>query len=257
MKLRLRQAAVERFERERILTLAMRAALPERPDPAAEAALVRRLAETARIAQEEAGDAAQRAAPARRSAPGRDPRTSRPPFSRRRLALRLAVAVGAFVFATAGLAVAGVKLPQPARTALDDIGVHLPNQSAVDDEGISVGDPAEVTPPVVPAVQDEPPARGKSKAAHQRVREARARRLAEGHGKKLGYTRGKAIGLNEATPPGQLQRQSAPQPPSPSPHSSPGGSAGGAHGSAGRGRSRSSHHRSSGHGGGHGHGHGR
>jgi hypothetical protein len=204
----------DELERERILTLAMRAALLQRPGPAAQDALVRRMAETARIAQQEAGDATKRAA--RRSAlPARR--------SRLGLAARLAGAVSAFVLAMAGLAVAGVKLPQPARSALHNIGVHLPNQATHVSTGQSSGEPADQA---VPA--GKPPAgdRGKSKAAHQRVREARARRLAKGHGRKLGYTRGKAIGLNEATPPGQTSprgggHHSAPANggPSPNPHS--------------------------------------
>ena len=108
----------DEFERERILTLAMRAAFTERPDPAIENGLVRRMAETARIAQQEADGATHRAVrrlPVRRS--------------RLRLAATFAAAVASFVLALAGLAVAGVTLPQPARTAFDSLGVHLPNQS--------------------------------------------------------------------------------------------------------------------------------
>jgi hypothetical protein len=204
------------LERERILVSAMRAGLLEQPDGAAGADLVQRMAETARSSRQEAiaaagvaGDRRTGAATARaerRSALG----------SQLRLAGRLAGAVGAFVLAMAGLAVAGVTLPQPARHTFDRLGIHLPNQAGGGHD-VSTGPGADTTGAPEGSQDSDNGSgsengsgpdnasgeHGKSKAAHKRVRDARAKRLAAGHGRKLGYTKGKAIGLNEATPPGQ------------------------------------------------------
>lgn len=65
-------------------------------------------------------------------APGRPVESKRragfdlPPL--RRTALRVALAAGSLVLVTAGLAVAGVRLPEPAVSVLEDLGVQLPNQ---------------------------------------------------------------------------------------------------------------------------------
>lgn len=167
MQSEVRQSEVTSF------LLALRAAVPERPDPAIAATLVSRLAATARTHQPDAstnGSTASTAtAPTRRFA--RRPRLA--------LAAKAAVALGALVISLAGLAVAGVKLPAPARAVFEGIGVNLPNQ---------VNDPAT---------------RGKSAAAHRRVLERRAQKDATKRGKALGHTRGKAIGLRGLTPPGQ------------------------------------------------------
>lgn len=100
-----------------------RVTLPVRPDPQAEADLVRRLAETVRLS-----DAA--AAPSTES--GRV--LHQPIFrSRRALIARVAVAVALVPAALAGLAFAGVTLPDATRSAFESVGVDLPNQPASDE----------------------------------------------------------------------------------------------------------------------------
>jgi hypothetical protein len=49
--------------------------------------------------------------------------------SLRRVALRVALAAASLMLVTAGLAVAGVRLPEPAVSVLEDLGVELPNQA--------------------------------------------------------------------------------------------------------------------------------
>jgi hypothetical protein len=105
------------------LLRAARVAVPAQPDPSAEASLVRRLAETARLASE-SGPADTAPMPAARID------AWRPRFA---LAARIAVAAILVPIAMAGLAFAGVRLPAPARSLLDDVGIDLPNQSDGDD----------------------------------------------------------------------------------------------------------------------------
>ena len=84
--------------------------VPTRPDPASERALIVRLAETARLAGEGAG------------ADTTPMRSVRGTGWRPRLALaaKVAAAVALLPAATAGLALAGVTLPEPAREATKD-----------------------------------------------------------------------------------------------------------------------------------------
>jgi hypothetical protein len=49
--------------------------------------------------------------------------------SLRGAALRVALAAASLMLVTAGLAVAGVRLPEPATSVLEDLGVQLPNQA--------------------------------------------------------------------------------------------------------------------------------
>lgn len=101
---------------------AVRVAVPVRLDPDADA-LVPTLVATA-ISADGAGTAEtapMRSVPARRWRP------------RLALAARVAVAVALLPALMAGLAFAGVTLPEPAREAMERIGLELPNQSAVDD----------------------------------------------------------------------------------------------------------------------------
>ncbi len=102
---------------------AARVAVPAQPDPSAEASLVRRLAETARLASE-SGITDTAPMPAVRIEAWR-PRLA--------LAARIAVAAILVPIAMAGLAFAGVRLPAPVRALLDDVGIDLPNQSDGDD----------------------------------------------------------------------------------------------------------------------------
>jgi len=101
---------------------ALRAAAAVRPGPGLEASVVPRAAETARIATLEAAD---------RPTTALEPPPGGLPWRRR-------IAVGAFAIALvpaamAGLAVAGVTLPEPARDAFESVGIELPNQSEVED----------------------------------------------------------------------------------------------------------------------------
>jgi hypothetical protein len=93
-----------------------RVALTERPDPRLEADLVRRIAAEARTAS---AGAPTREIPAR----GR---------GRFALPARIAVAAGSLVLATAGLAIAGVNLPDPVNSLFEKAGIDLPNQSAAE-----------------------------------------------------------------------------------------------------------------------------
>jgi hypothetical protein len=183
---------------------ALRAAVPARPDPLLGARLVPRLAGTARAATLEAEQRATRRA--RRS--------------RRGLVARVGIAVAAIPLIFAGLAVAGVTVPAPARDAFDAVGVTLPNQPSDHQAAQNATTPATTTTGNdVSDAAKNPAHRGKggnSAAAH---RHALAQR-AKARGKAKGHTLGQAIGLNDATPPGQTL---APTPPA---HSNAGGSSG-------------------------------
>ena len=169
---------------------ALRAAVPTRPDPAVGSDLVRRLASVARSATLETETRATRHAPRTR-------------VRRRRLALvaRVAIGVALIPLALAGLAVAGVNLPEPARDAFDSVGVNLPNQASDQAESATQKSaPATTGNDVSDSATSGPSAtQGNSAAAHQHAREQRKK----SNGKAVGHSRGKAIGLNEATPPGQ------------------------------------------------------
>jgi hypothetical protein len=120
--------------------IALRAAVPARPRPELEDALVPRLVSAARSS----GDAAAQA----RTTSISVPRTG---VWRRRLALvgRAAVALVLAVAAMAGLALAGVRIPEPARDAFEFAGVELPNQDDESDDpsdgaaGAGAGEDAE------------------------------------------------------------------------------------------------------------------
>jgi hypothetical protein len=96
---------------------ALPAALATEPDGKRSAAVVPRLAEAARIS------AAETDARATTTVIG-----SRRSTSRRALVARVAVAVALIPACMAGLAFAGVTVPEPARQAFEDVGVTLPNQ---------------------------------------------------------------------------------------------------------------------------------
>jgi hypothetical protein len=103
---------------------AIRATVPAPPDRDAEAFLVPRLAAEARSA-----------ADARAAADTGTAGVARARRRRPRLALAAKVAVGAVLVPVAmtGLAFAGVGLPEPARSAFEQAGVELPNQSDGDE----------------------------------------------------------------------------------------------------------------------------
>jgi hypothetical protein len=165
---------------------ALRAAVPVRPDPALGEDLVPRLARAARASTIEAETRASSGAAWRR---GRA-------HSRRALVARVGIAVAMLPLVLAGLAFAGVSLPDPAQSAFDRAGISLPNQATGDSSAASdTAQPADDGTDESDTVSGE----GNSHAAHQHALQQRQK----AKGKALGYTRGKAIGLNELTPPGQ------------------------------------------------------
>jgi hypothetical protein len=174
----------------------LRAAVVAEPDPRIGADLVPRLAETARASTIEAETRA----------------TRRHAHSRLRMLARVGIAVAAVPLLLAGLAFAGVTLPEPAQNAFDRLGLELPNQAggnssaATSDEDNSISDTKDTT---------TVSGRGNSHAAHQRALLNRQK----ARGKALGHERGKAIGLNEGTPPGLSGDTGAPD------HANAGGSA--------------------------------
>ena len=123
--------------------MALRAALPARAPDEVTAVTVPRLAQAARIGALEA-DAPTRD-PGGAAAAGTAPASATLGRPRHRLALvaRIAVAVALLPLLTAGLAVAGVRLPDAAVDGFDSVGVDLPNQAAPDESngtGGSAGD---------------------------------------------------------------------------------------------------------------------
>lgn len=159
---------------------ALRAAVPTQPDPRLGAELVPRLAEAARAATIEAETHSAR----HRSC------------SRLARVARVGIAVAALPLLLAGLAFAGVTVPEPARNAFDSIGIDLPNQPS--DQASSQAtsnDSGTKSNPTSDGVSGG----GKSTAAHQHALQQRSK----AKGKAIGHSRGKAIGLNESTPPGQ------------------------------------------------------
>jgi hypothetical protein len=101
---------------------ALPAAVARNPDPEVEAMVVSRAAEAARAATLEAAQEANAALRTYRRAPS----------WQRRVAV-IALAIALVPAATAGLAIAGVTLPEPARDAFESVGIDLPNQSEADD----------------------------------------------------------------------------------------------------------------------------
>jgi hypothetical protein len=180
---------------------ALRAAVPTPPAPRLGAALVPRLAATARASAIEAETRSMRSGtPTTAVAPRR-------PRSRRALVAKVAVAVALIPLLFAGLAVAGVTLPSPARSAFESVGIDLPNQPAKkSDQGKSGSSSQPATEGTATQGTAEPgesaaPTKGNSQAAHQHARSQHDK----AKGKAVGHDRGKAVGLNEATPPGQTK----------------------------------------------------
>lgn len=196
---------------------ALRAAVPTQPDPRLGATLVPRLAATARASALGAETVAMRrgAAPVARA--------PRRPRSRLALVARVGIAVALIPLVLAGLAVAGVTVPSPARSAFDSIGIDLPNQPGKESDkptGVPSSQPSteDSAPQGIPETgKSSAQSEGKSQAAHQHARSQRTK----AKGKALGHDRGKAIGLNEATPPGHTGQTGPPA------HSNAGGNGGG------------------------------
>jgi hypothetical protein len=107
---------------------ALPAAVPVLPDPALEAEIIPALANAARSSELEATRQATVTTPAAR------------PSTPSRWRLRVAVLAGAVLLLPvlmAGLAYAGVELPEPVDDAFESVGVDLPNQAG--DAGVAAG----------------------------------------------------------------------------------------------------------------------
>jgi hypothetical protein len=176
---------------------ALRAAVPTPPDPRLGVALVPRLAATARASTVEAETRSMRPLTATTAVASIRPR------SRRALVARVAIAVAAIPLLFAGLAVAGVTVPSPARSAFDAVGITLPNQPSQKSDKSEQGanpkssqQPAERTDETGTSASQS---QGNSDAAHQHALEQHAK----AKGKATGHSQGKAIGLNDRVPPGQ------------------------------------------------------
>jgi hypothetical protein len=173
---------------------ALRAAVRTRPDPRLGTTLVPRLAEVARAATIEAETPATR-------------RRTGAPRSRLALVARVGIAIGLIPLVLSGLAFAGVTVPGPARSAFESVGITLPNQPANSQAihprpGLSHHKNAVSSPDTT----TETTLKGNSAAAHRHALEQRAK----ARGKALGHEKGKAIGLNDATPPGQARQPNSP-----------------------------------------------
>jgi hypothetical protein len=177
---------------------ALRAAVPTVPSNELTTAIVPKLAAAARTATIEA-----EARPSRRQAAPPGAR------SRRGLVARVAIAIALIPLLLAGLAVAGVKVPAPARDAFDSVGIKLPNQSA--DHGGEPGNGQKESPATTGQgggneVSGDAHAKpkgeqGNSTAAHEHARKQHQK----AQGKAKGHENGKAVGLNGSTPPGQAK----------------------------------------------------
>ena len=190
---------------------ALRVAVPTQPEPRIGRELVPRLAQIARAATIEA----ETQASTRGTVPRRGPR------SRRALVARIAIAVGLIPLVLAGLAVAGVTVPSPARDAFDSVGITLPNQPAEHSEQ----DKATTKAPSTEGgggndVSDAAKTKAKGKGGNSAAAHEHARKQHEkAHGKAKGHSNGNAIGLNDLIPPGKSGENGPPD------HSNAGGSA--------------------------------
>jgi hypothetical protein len=180
-----------------VFTDALRAAVPAQPSRDLAAALVPRLAATARSSTIEAEARTSRRAQGLR--PGR-------PRYRRALAARVAVAIALVPLLLTGLAFAGVTVPGPARDVFHSVGITLPHQPS--DHGRAAaptGKGAENTTGsqnengASNATQAKPG--GNSDAAHEHARKQHEK----ARGKAKGHQHGKAVGRNGSTPPGQAK----------------------------------------------------
>jgi hypothetical protein len=146
-----------------------RVALTEPLDPRLESDLVRLVAAEARTAS---AAAPTREIPARRR-------------GRFALPARIAVAAGSLVLATAGLAVAGVNLPNPVSSAFEKAGVNLPNQSGEDSGAAPDSNaPAAPQPGAAPGAKGESHGAGKAKGRHRGKRHHKPGAAAHGHDNK-------------------------------------------------------------------------
>jgi hypothetical protein len=200
-----------------VFTDALRAAVPTQPDPRLGAALVPRLAATARASTIDAETRSIRRGTATTAVAWRRPRSPRARVA------KVAIAVALIPLVFAGLAVAGVTVPSSARSAFESIGIDLPNQPA---EKSTAGERGASHKPATDGTATQgttqsgagtAQSQGESQAAHQHARAQHEK----AKGKAIGHERGKAVGLNETTPPGHTGQTGPPA------HSNAGGNGGG------------------------------
>jgi hypothetical protein len=183
-----------------VFTDALRAAVPAQPNRHLTAAIVPRLAATARSSTIEAETRTNRRTQGLSS--GR-------PRSRRALVARVVVAVALIPLLLTGLAFAGVTVPGPARDAFHSIGITLPHQPSDRHRAPApTGKGSESTTGpqggngASNAAQAKPEGkRGNSGAVHDHARKQHEK----ARGEAKGHDRGKGVGLNESTPPGQAK----------------------------------------------------
>ncbi len=196
------------------LSEALRTNLLAPPDRATAAALVPRLAGQARISAAQAPGAGMSSAPRGRS--------------RRRLAAKVALGVASVPLLTAGIAFAGVKLPGPAQSAFEGVGLELPNQgdrstgAGSGENGAGAPTTAEPQGPA-PGAEKAPAGSGAGKARPGRSKPSTGSRsldngegISQGQGKSgaapgqnkpdRGPAQGKAVGKNGSTPPGKAKK---------------------------------------------------
>ena len=188
-------------------TSSLRLALTGPPAPA-DASFVTQLADAARSGIAGTADDVATAV----MEPIRSRASRRPLVPRRFAALARATAVVALVpLLFAGLAVAGVTLPEPARNVFEAVGVELPNQPADDEQGSAAGEGArgveggQGTSPGDKAFQ-----KGHADAArrgHGTAKDNPVRSNPRTHGtQERGYALGKnGLAPGQVQPPGQLQ----------------------------------------------------
>ena len=191
---------------------ALPAAVTAAPDPVLSRALVPRLAEAAR----------RSAAETEARAPATTAFGRRRPSSRRTLVARVAVAVALIPACMAGLAFAGVTLPEPARQAFEDLGVTLPNQPSDDSTPSSESEQGKGSSETAP--------NGKAKGKNGKPgSNGRHKGKALGHGKGQGNGNGGSqgnAGGNSGNAPGHTGTRGA----SGSAHGKSSSSGGAAHG---------------------------
>lgn len=177
---------------------ALQATLVREPDPAASEPMVRRLAEEARASAVTASERAQRRpAPSARAGRG---------WSRPRLA-GLALAVAILPLLTAGLAVAGVRLPAVAENAFEAVGIDLPNQGSSDDPAdANQGSGNDGEPAASPAAEpgSEKAVKGDKRKGNGPPSHSNAGGQGQGQGQGNSGSGGKAKG-KPAAPPGQTK----------------------------------------------------
>ena len=197
---------------------AVRSTLVEPPDPATAALLVPRLAAAARAA-----------APTR---PVVRPAVTVRPHRRWATVARVAVAVASIPILFAGLAFAGVRLPGPADSAFETVGVELPNQAADhESSGGSASDDSGGSEPGAKGEGDAAEQREHGKEKSNKARDRGRGNGAQGNGRALGKRglapgnanghakskgsgggggAGGGRGRKESAPPGQARKGSSP-----------------------------------------------